>query len=329
MAIFGQYFPGQAPTERVFLVLRRSFITYISFLIIALIMSIPLFVLAALLLRYPDLFVNETINELITLGGSAYLLFILALLLYGFVDYYLDVYILTDERIVDIKQTGFFKREISELHLREVQDVSAQVKGFFPTMFHYGNIFIQTAAERENFIFYAVHHPYRVSKKIADLHENQIERDRLRIEETLLRAGRPQIGSVQAEQQTEQVITPSISETNQNLQIPQQVNQVPNAEQYIDKGMDNSSNFKPLSKTDLTGNATSAINPTGEHYSERGIPDESEQGVLKESPIPTNITKGLEDIDSFIAETEKEAEAIDPGHSKELKEGEVEDIYDD
>lgn len=72
---------------------------------------------------------------------------------YGFIDYYLDVYIITNERIVNIEQNGFFKREISELHLHQIQDVSAKVNGFLPTIMHYGDVFIQTAAERENFVF--------------------------------------------------------------------------------------------------------------------------------------------------------------------------------
>jgi hypothetical protein len=325
MAISGQYFPGQTPTEKVFLVLRRSFITYVSFLLIAGIMSIPIFILAFLLMRYPDIFANETINKIITLAGSAYLLFILGLLLYGFVDFYLDVYIITDERIVDIKQTGFFRREISELHLREVQDVSARVKGFFPTFFHYGDIFIQTAAEKENFIFYSIQHPYRVSKKIADLHENQIERDRLQIEETLLRAGRPQI---QSPQTVEAAVTQADNQVSGAKPVVQPSNQISQPDQYIDKGIDNESNFNPMSKTQLTGN-NQQVQSGSEHYSERGIPDESEQGAVDGKATPSNFDQGLEDIDKFIAKTQDEENAVNPGHPKELEEGKIEDIYDD
>lgn len=175
MTIIGKYFPGQTPSERVFLVLRRSVFTYVVFLAFAVLMLMPLVVLMVYYSWYPDFFSTDNISAGITLAVSAYLLFILGLLLRGFVDYYLDVYIITDERIVDIKQIGFFKREISELHLREVQDVSARVNGFFPTVFHFGDVVIQTAGERENFVFNAVPHPYQVAKKIADLHEAQIE----------------------------------------------------------------------------------------------------------------------------------------------------------
>lgn len=125
----------------------------------------------------PDSFSAVAINITI-LGSSAYLLFIIGLLLYGFIDYYLDVYIVTNERIVDIAQDGFFRRSISELYLREVQDVSATVKGIFPTTMHYGDITIQTAGERPNFVFKNVPNPYKISKIIVDLHEAAIEGDK-------------------------------------------------------------------------------------------------------------------------------------------------------
>ena len=174
MPIVGKFFPSQKSQERVFLLLRRHWFTYVSFLAIVLIMAIPLFVLAAYWLIYPDNFLAAAGNIAIVLG-AIYALSINAVLLYGFIDYYLDVYIVTDERIVDVEQNGFFKRKIAELHLHQVQDVSARVEGPFPTFFHYGDIMIQTAGERENFVFKSIPNPYRVSKMIVDLHEAQLE----------------------------------------------------------------------------------------------------------------------------------------------------------
>ena len=174
MPIKGRYFPSQKPEEKIFLLLRRHWFTYVAFLVIAAVMSIPLFALLVYWLINPQVFTPALIN-LAILGSSAYFLFIVALLFFGFIDYYLDVYIVTNERIVDIEQNGFFKRKISELHLHQVQDVNAQVKGLFATIMHYGDIYIQTAGERENFIFNSVPNPYRISKIIVDLHGAAIE----------------------------------------------------------------------------------------------------------------------------------------------------------
>ena len=103
------------------------------------------------------------------------LLVVLGLMVFGFIDHYFDVYIITDRRIVDIVQNGFFKREISEVNLRQIQDVKAQVDGVFPTLLHFGDIHIQTAGEMPNFFFASIPHPYEVSKRILDLHEAYVK----------------------------------------------------------------------------------------------------------------------------------------------------------
>lgn len=313
MAIVGKYFPGQTPSERIFLVLRRSVFTYLAFLGIALLMAIPLIVLAAVYTRFPDFFSNEIVNSLFTLATSAYILFILGLLLYGFVDYYLDVYILTDERIVDIQQVGFFRREIAELHLREVQDVSAQVKGFFPTLFHYGDILIQTAGDRENFIFYSVPHPYRVSKKIADLHEAQIDQDRWRSEEVIEEG----LAKLHEERDLVQPQVPLLA-TKSNVSKPDQVDKI--SEGHVE----GDSIFEQYSKTQLDKPLPVNSALPEEYYSDRGISDETEDNYLQDE---TNIEAGMNKIDDYVKETHEKS--LEKGEVVQLKEGEEKKIFND
>lgn len=176
MPIVGKFFPSQKKEEQVFLLLRRHWFTYVAFLAIAAVMSLPLLFLIIYWLMNPDYFSN-IIADIAVLAGSSYLMFIIALLMYGFIDYYLDVYIVTNERIVSVEQDGFFKRKISELYLSNVQDVNAQVNGPFATFINYGDINIQTAGERPNFIFKSIPRPYRISKIIVDLHEAILEEE--------------------------------------------------------------------------------------------------------------------------------------------------------
>ncbi len=168
-----KYFPAQEDTEKVFLLIRRHWFTYSIFWLLSFLMILPI-IAVTIVWTIGLIEINLVTGNIIILGGSIYMLGLLALLLYGFVDYYLDVYIVTDRRIVDIKQNGFFRREISELYLREVQDVNAKVIGFFPTVLHFGEVIIQTAGEIDNFIFNSVPHPYQISKTIMDLHESII-----------------------------------------------------------------------------------------------------------------------------------------------------------
>lgn len=85
------------------------------------------------------------------------------------IDYYLDVWIVTDKRIVNIDQRGLFVREMSELHLFRIQDVTSEVQGFFPSMLNYGDVYVQSAGTVERFVFEKVPDPYAVKDILMDL----------------------------------------------------------------------------------------------------------------------------------------------------------------
>ena len=75
----------------------------------------------------------------------------MVLLLVSFVlwsDYYLDLWIITNQRIVDINQKGLFNREVSEFMLDKVQDVTVEIPDMLATFMKYGNLKIQTASDK-------------------------------------------------------------------------------------------------------------------------------------------------------------------------------------
>lgn len=86
-----------------------------------------------------------------------------------FTDYYLDINIVTNDRIIDINQKGLFGRAVSELDLTRVQDVHSEIKGIIPTMLNYGSVEVQTAASEENFHFEQVPDPHKVRQRILEL----------------------------------------------------------------------------------------------------------------------------------------------------------------
>lgn len=174
MPIKGKYFPSQESSEKVFLLIRRHWVIFFVIFLFIFILLVPVVILIIYWLANPDTFSGPLGNFVIIFSGM-YALSVVGLSLYGFVNYYLDVYIVTNKRIVDIQQKGFFRREIAELHLHQIQDVEARVEGFFQTLMHFGDIYIQTAGERENFVFEDVPHPYTLAKEIVELHEAQIE----------------------------------------------------------------------------------------------------------------------------------------------------------
>lgn len=81
-----------------------------------------------------------------------YLLFVLFLAFSFWIDYYLDMWIITDKRIIDIEQIGLFKREASEIPFFRVQDVTVSIPGFLATLLKFGTLTIQTAGEQNFYI---------------------------------------------------------------------------------------------------------------------------------------------------------------------------------
>ena len=160
----------QHPGENVVFTLRRHPFTFLK--------PVGLFVVMLLLpFAVRDFFFGgqlpEVSSELLLIGikllASVYFLSIWLIFLTQFTDYYLDVDIITNDRIIDIEQTSLFGRSISELDLTRVQDVHSEIKGIIASFFNYGLVVVQTAAEHENFVFKQVPNPHGVRQRILEL----------------------------------------------------------------------------------------------------------------------------------------------------------------
>lgn len=83
--------------------------------------------------------------------------------------YTLDAWIITDRRIIDSTQHGFFNRTVSELRLSRIQDMSVQTQGVIQTLLHFGDLQIQTAGTEEKFKLFQIPNPERVKDTIAKM----------------------------------------------------------------------------------------------------------------------------------------------------------------
>ncbi len=64
--------------------------------------------------------------------------------------YHLDLWIITDRRIIAIDQVHFFNRNVSIFRLERLQDIEFVIKGILPTFLNYGIISAQTAGHSEH-----------------------------------------------------------------------------------------------------------------------------------------------------------------------------------
>ena len=87
-------------------------------------------------------------------------------------DYYLDVMIITNKKIIDIDQKGFFNRNSIETSLVKVQDVKWEIHSMLGTFLKFGSIMIQTAGETsEGFGMDYISHPEETAHIIRNIQE--------------------------------------------------------------------------------------------------------------------------------------------------------------
>lgn len=77
----------------------------------------------------------------------------------AFTRYFLNAWVLTNTRIVDIKQRRYFSRQVSSLFLSRVQDVTTNVTGVIPSLLGLGDIKVQSAAEDVEFVMHGIPRP--------------------------------------------------------------------------------------------------------------------------------------------------------------------------
>ena len=65
-------------------------------------------------------------------------------LAYAYMRWYFSIYIVTNERLRQISQKGFFKKSVVDLSLDKIESISYGVPGIMGGIFGYGTILIQT-----------------------------------------------------------------------------------------------------------------------------------------------------------------------------------------
>jgi hypothetical protein len=170
-------FPNKlSKDEDIIIVVRRD----ISLIILK---SLALFSVFVILFIFGSI-LNSTVADPLFLSGYNTLLytvnlFLILMFTIFFHNYYLSMQIVTTERIIDVDQTGLFVREIDELHLGNIQNISYKQTSVLAFIFGFGDIIVETAsggdaiARTDNmngFVFDKVPHPKEIVAVINDLY---------------------------------------------------------------------------------------------------------------------------------------------------------------
>lgn len=126
------------------------------------------------------------VSKLITLTGDGtfisiiltalWLLFIWIIFFVIWTNYYLDILIITDKRVIDVNQKKLFYREISVSQLKHIEDITTETIGIIATLLNFGNMQIQTAGEKREFIVKNIPNPNNVRRQIMKAHEAAMDK---------------------------------------------------------------------------------------------------------------------------------------------------------
>ncbi len=164
----GIRFETQEPGETIVLLLRKHWLTNLSWLLIAvLIIIIPLFLFPAIIVGGVN--IGQVPKNFISLLIFGWYLMVFSFILVNFLLWYFTVSIVASERIVDIDFINLLNKKFAETRIARVEDVTMRTGGFIRSFFDYGDVFVQTAAKEAVFQFEAVPHPDQVVRIINQL----------------------------------------------------------------------------------------------------------------------------------------------------------------
>ena len=92
----------------------------------------------------------------------------------SYLKWFYRVYIVTDERIIDVDFISMIYKDISTTKIDKIEDITSLTSGFFSSIFDYGTIIIQTAATKQELCFENVP---KTSKVTALLNEMILEEE--------------------------------------------------------------------------------------------------------------------------------------------------------
>jgi len=159
-------FPGQLDGEVVKLVFRQHPLVMRK----ALILGLLIITLGVLPLDFPQVYASQVLSDFFTKLALILPVVVLFAWFYRWVGWYYTIYIVTDRRIVSIKQKGFFNRSVEEWQLDKIYNINYHINGFQAAIFGFGDITAKTVIGE--FRMPIIHRPVEIHRHILEAVQN-------------------------------------------------------------------------------------------------------------------------------------------------------------
>lgn len=170
----GLRFETQQEDETVLLFLRQHLVVNVPWVILTVFLLVAPFVLFPLLIG--AIAPASVAPGYLIVGILAWYLVTFGFAFASFLKWFFNIYIVTNERIVDIDFIHLLYKQFSEARLINIQDITYKTGGIVETMFNFGSVLIQTAGTEPNFDFESVPNPEQIVKIISEAVEEAKKR---------------------------------------------------------------------------------------------------------------------------------------------------------
>lgn len=90
---------------------------------------------------------------------------------FSWLPWYFSVFVVTDQRFIQISQKGFFHRGVTDINLSQIQMINYEIAGVEQTLLGYGTIVVQTYVG--DLVIHHIHHPAKTARKLQMILRDQ------------------------------------------------------------------------------------------------------------------------------------------------------------
>lgn len=164
------------PEEKIVLKLRKHWVILARDTIGTILLAFfPLIVLAIVQVAAPQFSSFDGYLPFMSFASILWLLLIFLALAVIWTDYYLDLWIVTDKRIISVDQISLFNRKVTTLSHERIQEIIVKEENIIQAFFKYGTLDIETASPTDgDATMEGIPHPENVRKIILEQGAKQV-----------------------------------------------------------------------------------------------------------------------------------------------------------
>ena len=162
-------YEGKDQDERIKYVIRESVYNTLPWIAMTVILAIIPTLAAQPILSFHKADPSILSSTSLFLITALWYMFTFGFFFQNLLNWFFNVLIITNKKIVDVDFVGFLYKNISETTLEHIEDVTSNVSGALGVTFNVGSVYIQTAGEKREFEFNGVDNPSAIRDLLSDL----------------------------------------------------------------------------------------------------------------------------------------------------------------